>query len=123
MNPQTPKPPRLNKSRRILEILLQRGAMTTTEIQTELWKMTYPNRPFDRSRRGYWGTNLYGSTYHAGLLYTWATKGSDGKWRPRYQTVPRKPWTQVYNPNAQVVQLPARPPPVPVGSDPWACGA
>lgn len=83
-----------SKTVRILEILLERGAMRFRDIQRELWKMSHD--PGTEPGRGYWCTNLTGGHfYHKGILNNFATKGQDGLWRPKYLVVPSKPWSLV----------------------------
>jgi hypothetical protein len=74
---------KVSKTVRILDILEQAGqiGMRFSDIQEELWRMTYGDQPVTDTFRGYWCTNLLGGPYyHRGILHFFAVKSSSGLW-------------------------------------------
>lgn len=101
----SPKPPR----RPSISVLLLDGlaarpdGMRFTELQRFAFSLRFltnpnahPQRPMPR---GWWCTQLCGSMWHhAGLLATFATKGSDGRWYRNSVPHGGKPWSVVDRP-------------------------
>lgn len=71
--------------------------MSFTELQRFAFSLrlgfAHPERPMPR---GWWCTQLCGSIFnHVGLLATFASKGSDGRWYRNSVAHGGKPWSQV----------------------------
>lgn len=74
------------------------------EIQKVLWEMDHPDTPFTRKNRGWWCSNLLGTTLakldslygHQGILHTFCVK-ENGKWKRNDVEIPQHPWTIINN--------------------------
>lgn len=90
------KPAGSKSARLLAHISRHPGGLTFTQIQRFVWEMNHPGRPFTRSQRGYWCTNLLGGFYyHDGILRTFCTKGEDGRWRRNEKAGAERPWAHV----------------------------
>lgn len=89
-------PDRSSASVRFLDLLASRpDGMRFKEIQRALWDMR-GRSGHGEMPRGWWCTNLLGCMFHhAGLLHTYATKGSDGRWHRNSTPHDGKPWSKV----------------------------
>lgn len=94
-----PKPPSISVL--VLDTLAARpDGMRFTDIQRLAFSLrglndpnAHPERPMPR---GWWCTQLCGSMWnHVGLLATFATKGSDGRWYRNSTPHGGKPWALV----------------------------
>ncbi len=97
----TKSPRRPSISMLLLDHLACRpDGMSFTELQRFAFSLhvltdpnTHPDRPMPR---GWWCDPLCGSMWnHVGLLATFATKGSDGRWYRNSVPHGGKPWTIV----------------------------
>jgi hypothetical protein len=75
-----------SKSVRILTLIELLDGMRYTEIVRALCGMSGT-----RFTKGHWGTNLI----HLGLLRSFCTKGSDGKWRRNSRPHHGHPWSHI----------------------------
>jgi len=100
MKKTSPKPPRRPSISVLLldRLALSPEGMSFTEIQRFAFSLrldgnSHPRRPMPR---GWWCTQLCGSIFnHVGLLASFATKGSDGRWYRNSVAHEGKPWSKV----------------------------
>ena len=94
-----PKPPRRPSITVLLldHLAARPDGMSFTELQRFAFSLRSPTDPIARPMpRGWWCTQLCGSTFnHVGLLATFATKGSDGRWYRNSTLHDGRPWSKV----------------------------
>lgn len=89
-------PRKLSITERFLDLFAGKPeGMRFSEIQRALWDMRVRSC-HTTMPRSWWCTNLVGALYsHVGLLATYATKGSDGRWYRNSVAHEGKPWSKV----------------------------
>ena len=97
-----PKPPKRPSISMLLldHLALQPDGMSFTELQHFAFSLRALTNPSTNSQRpmprGWWCTQLCGSIWnHVGLLATFATKGTGGRWYRNSVAHEGKPWSKV----------------------------
>jgi hypothetical protein len=105
---------------RILDEIERRGGMTALQIRKQLFEWSYPDQTYDRAKRGWWSSPLYGgvrSKHGRGLLRTFCVKNGR-RWvrnsRPHddrpfvvISTVSKSKWHSAWKPTwSPIIPLP-----------------